>query len=214
MPLASMTGFAREAGITGPFQWAWEIKTVNGRGLEVRVRTPSGFDAIGEEARGQILKALTRGQASSICRSPARRRRRRCASTATCCSRSSRRSARSIFRRVQPASIDGLLAVRGVVEVEEEAADPEQRCRPRGGPADGRRAPHRGSQGRSLREGDGARRSAATAIGHDRASRRRGRNRSGPPARSDSRAARGADCASSSPARPRSIPTASIRRPC
>ena len=36
MAIASMTGFAREAGATGPFQWAWEIKTVNGRGLEVR----------------------------------------------------------------------------------------------------------------------------------------------------------------------------------
>ena len=62
MSIASMTGFAREAGVTGPYQWAWEIKTVNGRGLEVRVRTPSGLDAVGEEARGQILKALTRGQ--------------------------------------------------------------------------------------------------------------------------------------------------------
>jgi uncharacterized protein YicC (UPF0701 family) len=62
MAIASMTGFAREAGVAGPYQWAWEIKTVNGRGLEVRVRTPSGFDAPGEEARGQILKAITRGQ--------------------------------------------------------------------------------------------------------------------------------------------------------
>src|SRR5919112_2010517 len=62
MSIASMTGFAREAGVTGAYQWAWELKTVNGRGLEVRVRTPSGLDAIGEEARGLILKALTRGQ--------------------------------------------------------------------------------------------------------------------------------------------------------
>ena len=61
MSIASMTGFAREAGVTGAYQWAWELKTVNGRGLEVRVRTPSGLDAVGEEARGQILKALTRG---------------------------------------------------------------------------------------------------------------------------------------------------------
>ena len=36
MSIASMTGFAREAGATGPYQWAWEIKTVNGRGLDVR----------------------------------------------------------------------------------------------------------------------------------------------------------------------------------
>ena len=62
MSIASMTGFAREAGVTGAYQWAWEIKTVNGRGLEIRVRTPSGLDAVGEDARGQILKALTRGQ--------------------------------------------------------------------------------------------------------------------------------------------------------
>ena len=40
MSIASMTGFAREAGTTGSYQWAWEIKTVNGRGLEIRVRTP------------------------------------------------------------------------------------------------------------------------------------------------------------------------------
>ena len=40
-----MTGFAREAGTTGPYQWAWEIKTVNGRGLDLRVRVPSGLDA-------------------------------------------------------------------------------------------------------------------------------------------------------------------------
>ena len=54
--------FARETGITGPYQWAWEIKTVNGRGLEVRVRNPSGLDAVGEEARAAILKSLSRGQ--------------------------------------------------------------------------------------------------------------------------------------------------------
>src|SRR5215217_7517496 len=62
MAIASMTGFAREAGASGPYQWAWELKTVNGRGLEVRVRTPPGFDAIAEEARGIVLKGLARGQ--------------------------------------------------------------------------------------------------------------------------------------------------------
>ena len=48
--------------MAGPYQWAWEIKTVNGRGLEVRVRNPSGLDAVGEEARAAILKSLSRGQ--------------------------------------------------------------------------------------------------------------------------------------------------------
>ena len=40
MSIASMTGFAREAGTTGPYQWAWELSSVNGRGLEVRFGCP------------------------------------------------------------------------------------------------------------------------------------------------------------------------------
>jgi uncharacterized protein (TIGR00255 family) len=125
MAIASMTGFAREAGIVGPFQWAWEIKTVNGRGLEVRVRTPPGFDGIGEEARGQVLKALTRGQGQltlALTR----------AATAPKV-RINREVLQALLDalatvegpgNVEPASIDGLLAVRGVVEVDEEVADP------------------------------------------------------------------------------------------
>lgn len=125
MAIASMTGFAREAGVTGPYQWAWEIKTVNGRGLEVRVRSPSGFEATAEEARGQILKALTRGQGQltlSVSRAAA--------ATAV---RVNREVLRSLLdavagldlpASVRPASLDGLLNVRGVVEVEDEAADP------------------------------------------------------------------------------------------
>jgi uncharacterized protein (TIGR00255 family) len=125
MAIASMTGFAREAGIVGPFQWAWEIKTVNGRGLEVRVRTPPGFDGIGEEARGQVLKALTRGQgqltlALTRAATAAKVRINRevlqalLAALATV----------EVPKNVEPASIDGLLAVRGVVEVDEDVADP------------------------------------------------------------------------------------------
>jgi uncharacterized protein (TIGR00255 family) len=124
MTIASMTGFAREAGVTGPYQWAWEIKTVNGRGLEARVRTPPGFDTIGEEARSQALKALTRGQ-GQITLNLTR--------TATAPKvRLNREVLQSLVATlgslelpdgVKPASIDGLLAVRGVVEIEDEALE-------------------------------------------------------------------------------------------
>jgi uncharacterized protein (TIGR00255 family) len=127
MAIASMTGFAREAGITGPYQWAWEIKTVNGRGLEVRVRTPSGLDGMGEEARGQILKALTRGQGQLNLALT------KTSSAATL--RVNREVLQSLISaldglvlpdNVKPASLDGLLAVRGVVELDEDAVDPGQ----------------------------------------------------------------------------------------
>lgn len=59
--ISSMTGFAREAGSTAGVTWAWELKSVNGRGLDIRVRVPTGFDALGEEARKAVTAAAARG---------------------------------------------------------------------------------------------------------------------------------------------------------
>jgi uncharacterized protein (TIGR00255 family) len=122
-----MTGFAREAGTTGPYQWAWELKTVNGRGLEVRVRVPSGLDAIGEEARGQVLKELKRGQGQlglTLARGAG--------AAAIRVNKDMLRgligelSGLDLPANVRPASLDGLLAVRGVVEIDEDGAEPGQ----------------------------------------------------------------------------------------
>src|SRR5689334_9432052 len=112
MSIASMTGFAREAGVTGPYQWAWEIKTVNGRGLEVRVKTPSGFDALGEEARGQILKALTRGQGQlNLSLSKASSTPKLRVNQEVLQSLLAAVGNLSLPSNVQPASLDGLLSV-------------------------------------------------------------------------------------------------------
>ena len=127
MSIASMTGFAREAGVTGAYQWAWELKTVNGRGLEVRVRTPSGLDAVGEEARGQILKSLTRGQGQlnlSLSRASSAPKLR--VNQDVLQSLLSAIGGLALPDNVKPASLDGLLSVRGVVEMDDDAADPMQ----------------------------------------------------------------------------------------
>ncbi len=127
MSIASMTGFAREAGVTGSYQWAWELKTVNGRGLEVRVRTPSGLDAMGEEARGQILKALTRGQGQlNLSLSKASSAPRLRVNQDVLQSLLSAIGGLTLPDNVKPASLDGLLSVRGVVEMDDDAADPAQ----------------------------------------------------------------------------------------
>jgi uncharacterized protein (TIGR00255 family) len=127
MSIASMTGFAREAGVTGAYQWAWELKTVNGRGLEVRVRAPSGLDAMGEEARGQILKALTRGQGQlNLSLSKASSAPKLRVNQDVLQSLLSALGSLSLPVNVKPASLDGLLAVRGVVELDDDADDPGQ----------------------------------------------------------------------------------------
>jgi uncharacterized protein YicC (UPF0701 family) len=61
MALSSMTGFARGHGTSGPYAWAWEVKSVNGKGLDLRLRLPSGWDAIEIPARAHAAEKLARG---------------------------------------------------------------------------------------------------------------------------------------------------------
>jgi uncharacterized protein (TIGR00255 family) len=118
--IASMTGFARQAGTTGPYSWAWEIKSVNGRGLDIRARTPAGFDALAEEARQVLARLLTRGQCQlSLSLSRAAGTPRIKINEAVLASLVEALSALPQRDNIAPASLDGLLALRGVVEVEE-----------------------------------------------------------------------------------------------
>ena len=64
MPLSSMTGFARSEGEAGEVSWAWELKSVNGKGLDVRCRLPGGYDRLEADARTQAQKKMARGNVS------------------------------------------------------------------------------------------------------------------------------------------------------
>ncbi len=44
MALSSMTGFARSHGASGPYAFEWELKSVNAKGFDLRVRLPPGWD--------------------------------------------------------------------------------------------------------------------------------------------------------------------------
>jgi uncharacterized protein (TIGR00255 family) len=63
--LASMTGFARSAGNAEGFSWAWELRSVNGRGLDLRLRLPPGFDPLEPVLREETGKHLKRGNVSA-----------------------------------------------------------------------------------------------------------------------------------------------------
>ncbi|MBE7198075.1 MAG: YicC family protein [Parafilimonas terrae] len=121
--IASMTGFARAAGTTGPVQWAWEVRSVNGRGLDVRVRVPTGYETVGETARTALQKTLSRGQCQlslSLTRSEGlpvvRIDEKLLASLAEAVARVPRPEG------IAPATLDGLLGIRGVVVSEDEDA--------------------------------------------------------------------------------------------
>jgi uncharacterized protein (TIGR00255 family) len=120
MTLSSMTGFARAQGALAPWRWTLEIKCVNAKGLDLRLRAPPGFDRIEAEARARLGKALLRGtvfvnlaatrEGASV---TARIDAALLAEVAT--------AARAAAERfgLAPPTLDGLLAVRGVVETRE-----------------------------------------------------------------------------------------------
>ena len=62
--ISSMTGFARVDAAHGDRRWSWEIKSVNGRGLELRFRLPPGFDFIEHDLRKSAKSTLHRGSLS------------------------------------------------------------------------------------------------------------------------------------------------------
>ncbi len=63
--LASMTGFARTEGVAEGIAWAWELRSVNGRGLELRFRLPPGLDALEPALREAAAAQLKRGNVSA-----------------------------------------------------------------------------------------------------------------------------------------------------
>ena len=66
MAIASMTGFARLDGAWQEYRWVWEVKSVNGKGLDVRMRLPQGLESLDIPARAQIAEHLTRGNVNCV----------------------------------------------------------------------------------------------------------------------------------------------------
>jgi uncharacterized protein (TIGR00255 family) len=122
MTLASMTGFARAAGSAGPWRLTWELKAVNAKGLDARLRLAPPFDAIEPDARAKLVQKLTRGTiqagftAQREITTPEVRVNQdllRKLMTAI--------AAIPLPDMISPATLDGLLSVRGVVEISDAA---------------------------------------------------------------------------------------------
>jgi uncharacterized protein (TIGR00255 family) len=130
MALSSMTGFARSHGVSGPYAWAWEIKSVNGKGLDLRLRLPSGWDAVEAGVRARAAEVLARGSVQAgltVERSGAAPVVRINAAVLDAVLT----SMRDLSRRMEaaPPTLDGLLALKGVMEVSDvEDSEDERRA--------------------------------------------------------------------------------------
>ena len=128
MALSSMTGFARSHGVCGPYAWAWEVKSVNGKGLDLRLRLPPGWDAIEVPVRARLSEVLARGslQANLTIERSSAAPTVRINPEILEAVLSALKQLRSRIDATPP-SLDGLLALKGVMEVSETDESEEER---------------------------------------------------------------------------------------
>ncbi|BCP52931.1 hypothetical protein K32_15480 [Kaistia sp. 32K] len=121
-----MTGFARAAGAGRGYRWTWELRSVNGKGLDIRLRLPPGFDHLDQPVRERVGKAAQRGSLQiglSL--------QRETSASALRVNEALLEQVLDLVRRVgaqvdaAPPTLDGLLSIRGVLETVEAEDDPD-----------------------------------------------------------------------------------------
>src|ERR1700732_2995703 len=100
MAPSSMTGFGRSDGASGPYAFEWELKSVNAKGFDLRMRLPPGWDELEAFAKKRAGEVLSRGTVYA--------------------NLNVKRNGAGKIDAVAP-SIDGLLSIKGVIEI----VDPE-----------------------------------------------------------------------------------------
>jgi uncharacterized protein (TIGR00255 family) len=127
MALSSMTGFARSHGASGPYAFEWELKSVNAKGFDLRLRLPQGWDELDAHAKKRAGELLARGTVYAnlnVKRANAASTVRINEDVLSAVVKVAHELAGKIDA-VAP-SIDGLLGIKGVIEVVEFESDEDE----------------------------------------------------------------------------------------
>lgn len=128
--VSSMTGFARVEGTEDGYSWAWEVRSVNARSLDVRIRLPSGMDRLEAGIRKKVSDKLNRGNISAtlvIARPP--RKQEVVINSEILEQVLSISNQMSESDDIARPRVDGLLSVRGVIELQEEEETDEEKTK-------------------------------------------------------------------------------------
>jgi uncharacterized protein (TIGR00255 family) len=130
MNLQSMTGFGRAVAEQAGTSIAWEVKSVNGKSIEVRLRLPQGFERLEPAVRQTLQKRFSRGsfQATLTIGRAAGSQAQPVVNEAFL------KDVAGLARRLQEqfgvaaATADGLLSLRGVLDIPESAETEDARA--------------------------------------------------------------------------------------
>ena len=126
LDIQSMTGFAQGSGSLSDFSWVWEAKSLNSKGLDIRIRLPNGFSELEPAARKYVKKTFKRGSIGLSLTITRVGLEQKYFINNTFLSElvlASQKLAKETGAREH--SVDSLFLVKGVVEAEEMSADPE-----------------------------------------------------------------------------------------
>jgi uncharacterized protein (TIGR00255 family) len=128
MALSSMTGFARNHGVAGSYAWAWELKSVNSKGLDLKLRLPPGWDAIEAPARARASEGLSRGSVFANL-TVSREGAEPVARVNEPVLNAVLSALKGLSGKVEaaPPSLDGILSLKGVIEVSEAEENEEEK---------------------------------------------------------------------------------------
>jgi uncharacterized protein (TIGR00255 family) len=126
--LQSMTGFARAAADHGGAAISWELKSVNGKSLEARLRLPPGFERLEQPARRKLQRRFARGNIQGLLTIT-----RPSLQAPPVVNEAFLRDLAGLARRIEeqfgaaPATSAQLLALRGVLEVSDSVESEDAR---------------------------------------------------------------------------------------
>jgi uncharacterized protein (TIGR00255 family) len=128
MALSSMTGFARGQGGAGSYAWAWELKSVNSKGLDLKLRLPPGWEAIEPGVRARASEVLSRGSVFANLTVS-----REGIAPVARINEPALNAVLAALKRLEgkvaglPPSLDGILALKGVMELSEAEESEDER---------------------------------------------------------------------------------------
>jgi uncharacterized protein (TIGR00255 family) len=127
MSIKSMTGFARAEGTYDGAAWHWEVRSVNGRGLDARLRLPPGSEQLEPKVREAVARHVTRGSVTISLSSERadggseiRINERALAQVMVAAARV------RALTDAAPPRVDGLITIKGVLDLVEQAENPEE----------------------------------------------------------------------------------------
>ena len=128
MAVSSMTGFARVEGQSDGFAWVWELRSVNGKALDLRFRLPPGYDALEAPLKARLGEIAKRGSINANLNITEQSKPATLRINETVLEQVVGLM-RALESRLDaaPPRLDGVLGIRGVIEQAEESQSPDQR---------------------------------------------------------------------------------------